>query len=167
MRIINVSYHDIHAGTLRVLSVKKSSTLRSDSTVSSFLSMEKTLTVEYCLKWGIRAKEKIENFKFFIHALHHKSTVYGFGAAAKGCVFLNTCEITSDIIPYIIDDTPSKQGKYVPGTGIQVVSRDIFKTSAPDYVLILAHNFKDYIIQSLKGQYNGKFIVMFPEIEII
>jgi hypothetical protein len=90
-----------------------------------------------------------------------------FGAAAKGCVFLNSCDIDSGLIRFIIDDTPFKQGKFVPGTGIEVVSREVLKTQKPDYLIILAHNFKDYIISSLRGQYEGRFIVMFPDIRIL
>jgi hypothetical protein len=94
-------------------------------------------------------------------------TIYGFGAAAKGCVFLNSCEINSNMIPCIIDDTPFKQGKFVPGTGIEIVSRQVLSEFQPNYILILAHNFKDYIINSLKGWYDGKYIIMFPDIKIL
>jgi hypothetical protein len=168
MRVINVSYHDMHAGTLRVLSVKKTSCRQADSTIQSFLNLEKTLTQEYCIKWGNRAQEKITEFQNFIHnLLNHNNNIVGFGAAAKGCVFLNTIGITHGMLDYIIDDTPFKQGKFVPGTGIEVVGRDVLKAYNPDYILILAHNFKDYIIESLKDQYKGKFIIMFPDIKIL
>ena len=69
------------------------------------------------------------------------------------------------MIDFIIDDTLFKQGKFVPGTGIEIVNREILKNNKIDYILILAHNFKDYIIESLKEQYNGKFIIMFPNIK--
>ena len=168
LRVINVSYHDMHAGTLRVLSVKNSSRRQPDSTILSFLNLEKTLTEEYCIKWGKRAQEKIAEFKMFLVSLmQDNAIVFGFGAAAKGCVFLNSCEINDDMLPFVIDDTPFKQDKYIPGAGIQVVSREILKELQPDYILILAHNFKDYIIDSLKDEYHGKYIVMFPDIQII
>jgi hypothetical protein len=70
-------------------------------------------------------------------------------------------------VKYIIDDTPFKQGKFVPGTGIEIVSRDILKNNNFDYILILAHNFRDYITKSLQGQYGGKYIIMFPDINIL
>ena len=75
--------------------------------------------------------------------------------------------LTYHDIDYIIDDTNIKQGKFVPGTGIQVVNRDILKTKPPDYILILAHNFADYIIESLKTDYQGKYIILIPEIKEI
>lgn len=168
LRVVNVSYHDMHAGTLRVLSVKENSVQQADSTVSSFLNLEKSLTEEYCVKWGKRTMEKIFEFREFITKLVDSgASIACFGAAAKGCVFLNTCDLGSEQIKFIIDDTPFKQGKFVPGTGLEVVSRDVLKTEKVDYILILAHNFKDYIIQSLRGQYSGKFIVMFPDIQIL
>lgn len=168
MRVINVSYHDMHAGTLRVLSVKESSPQQPDSTILSFLNLEKTITEEYCVRWGKRAHEKIQEFSSSIRSIVKSGkTVFGFGAAAKGCVFLNSCEIDDSLIKYVIDDTPFKQDRYIPGTGIKVVSRDILKETQPDYILILAHNFKDYIIHSLESEYKGKYIVMFPNVEII
>lgn len=167
MRVINVSYHDMHAGTLRVLSVKKSSMRQPDSTILSFLNLEKTLTEEYCVKWGKRAHEKITEFTQFVNNFSLSGSIACFGAAAKGCVFLNSCGLDDTVIKFVVDDTPFKQGKFIPGTGIEVVSRDILRTFQPDYILILAHNFKDYIIESLKDQYEGKFIVMFPDIKIL
>jgi C-methyltransferase C-terminal domain len=174
LHIINVSYHDIHTGTLRVISVKNTLPIYSDSTVDSFINLEKNIDEKYLNNWGAKIKTNIEYYKSFLATLKtNKKTIAGFGAAIKGCVFLNTCNLDYDTIDYVIDDTPEKRFKYIPGTGIGVVSRDILKTKSldyrqPDYILILAHNFADYIIQSLKNDgYKGKFIVMFPDIKII
>jgi hypothetical protein len=71
------------------------------------------------------------------------------------------------IIASVSDDTDLKQEKYIPGTGIQIHSREYLKNNNVDYILILAHNFKDIIIESLKDEYKGKFIVLFPKPEII
>jgi len=167
LKIIDVSFHDIHTGTLRILSVKKDSKKEPNEDVQIYLGFEVGLDKEYCLEWGKNIYKKIEKFKeFFSDMRSNKKTIYGFGAAIKGCVFLNTCELDYNTIKYVIDDTSEKQGKFVPGTGIEVVSRDILKTNPPDYILILAHNFKDYIIESLRKEYKGKFIVMFPRIVI-
>lgn len=168
MKVINVSYHNIHAGTLRVLSVKNSYPRKPDYSVDSFLNLEKELTADACLRWGSRAQWKIQEFRKFIEKIKsEKKIIFGFGAAAKGCVFLNSVGIDYETIPYIIDDTPLKQGKFIPGTGIEIVDRKILKKTKPDFILILAHNFREYIINSLKNDYSGKFIIMFPDIKII
>ncbi|MCK9429639.1 MAG: class I SAM-dependent methyltransferase [Candidatus Omnitrophica bacterium] len=168
LKVINVSYHDMHAGTLRVLIVKESSRRQPDNTILSFLNLEKTLTKEYYLKWGSQTTSKIKQYQVDMKRLvMNGAKVACFGAAAKGCIFLNTCEIDNTMVQFIIDDTPFKQGKFVPGTGIEVVSRKILKDVKIDYMIILAHNFKDYIINSLKGQYNGKYILMFPDMKIL
>ena len=168
LKVINVSYHDMHAGTLRVLSSKKSSAHQPDNTLNSILNLEKEITPEYCVKWGKQMQNKIIELKSFVDELiDNGNIIAGFGAAAKGCIFLNTCELDDSKIKFIIDDTDSKQGKFVPGTGIQIVSRETLKNTHVDYIIILAHNFKVYIMESLKNEYSGKFIVMFPEIEII
>jgi 2-polyprenyl-3-methyl-5-hydroxy-6-metoxy-1,4-benzoquinol methylase len=168
MKIINVSFHDIHSGTLRVLSVLKDNPRVPDHSINSFLEMEKTLSDEAYKLWGERTIMKIVRFREFIQDLYFDGAkIACFGAAAKGCVFLNSCGLDDSKILFIIDDTPFKQGKFVPGTGLKIVGRDILKTIEVDYLIILAHNFKDFIINSLKDQYKGKFIIMFPDIKVI
>jgi len=169
MKVINVSYHDMHAGTLRVISCKKTSKRQPDSTINSFLNLEASLTSKYMMDWGKHTEKKIKTFEKFIKDKKEKGfSIAAFGAAAKGCVFLNTCNLNYKHIDYIIDDTEFKQDKFVPGTGIQVVPREVLNQQPhPDYILILAHNFKDHIIDSLKDIYKGKFIIMFPDIQII
>lgn len=170
LKIINVSYHPIHAGTLRVISAKKDSNLDPDDSINSFLNLEQIMNERYYIKWGKNVQSKIKECEDFVKGWVHvyEAKIFGFGAAAKGCIFLNTCHITNVDIPFVIDDTPEKQGKFIPGTGIEIVSREILKTSYPDFILILAHNFKDYIMSSLKADgYEGKFIIMFPEPQIV
>ena len=72
--------------------------------------------------------------------------------------------LTHEDIDFVIDDTDIKQGKFIPGTGIEIVSRNILKDKQPDYILILAHNFADYIITSLELEFSGKFIILIPKI---
>jgi hypothetical protein len=166
LKVINASYHDMHAGTLRVLTTKKSSSRKQDITIPSFLNLEKTITEEFCLRWGKRTFDKINEFRnYMLGLLSENKKIAGFGAAAKGCVFLNSVGIDDTMIEFIVDDTPFKQGKYVPGTGIKIVPREVLFENKIDYILILAHNFKDYIIDSLRDKYDGEFIVMFPDIK--
>ena len=168
MKLINVTKQNIHGGTLRLVIAKASSSLIPDITVEAYLQLEKNYGLDYHVRWGKEVANHIQKSKEFIIDLKNSGkTIYGFGAAAKGCIYLNAMGITNEQIDYIIDDTDLKQGKFVPGTGIEIVSRDILENNQPDYILILAHNFADYIIESLKLDFKGKFIILIPEIQVI
>jgi hypothetical protein len=168
MKIINVTKQDIHGSTLRLIITKASSKLNPDITIETYIKSEEKYDLNYHIKWGEEVQKHITNSKNFIKQLKSEGkTIYGFGAAAKGCIYLNSMGLNYNDIDYIIDDTDLKQNKYVPGTGIQIKSRDILKENQPDYILILAHNFADYIIESLNLEYQGKFIILVPNIKTI
>lgn len=168
LKIVNISHQNIHGGSLRLVITKKSSELNPDSSIQSYLDAESEYTQEYYTQWGDTIKTHIEKSKKFIESLKSDGNkIYGFGAAAKGCIYLNAMGLNYNDIDFVIDDTNIKQNKFIPGTGIQVVSRDILKTNPPNYILILAHNFSEYIIKSLENEYNGKFITLIPSIKVI
>jgi hypothetical protein len=166
LKIINVTEQNIHGGTLRLVIVKKESKYNPDTTVETYLQLEKSYGLDYYINWGQEVRKHIEASAAMLQSLKEQGkTIYGFGAAAKGCIYLNAMGINHNTIDYIIDDTDLKQGKYVPGAGIEIVSRDILKSHQPDYILILAHNFADHIITSLKLEYSGKFLILIPNIK--
>lgn len=118
--------------------------------------------------------QKVEENKRKLLALLHelKATdkkIVGYGAPAKGSTLLNYCKIGPDIIDYIIDTTPMKQGLYSPGMHIPIVSPERLLTDTPDYILLLAWNFKDAILKKEKSLIDKgvKFIVAVPEVEVI
>ena len=77
--------------------------------------------------------------------------------------------LKDDILDFIVDDSPLKQGLYSPGLHIPVVPSSSIKTLKPDYLLILAWNFADSIIKKNKEFSNsgGKFIIPLPNLEVI
>ena len=168
LKVINVSEHEIHAGTMRLLITHKNSLHQQDDTINFYLKEEEKYDYNEFLKWGKSVEKHTKECKIKLTKLMKESRVFGFGAAAKGCTFLNYLGINYKNIPYIIDDTPNKQNLFVPGTGIPIIERSFIKEDEPDYILILAHNFKEHIINSLrKYGYKNKFIVCFPKFEII
>lgn len=118
-------------------------------------------------------KEFMKNAKLIKHELRSLynahddgKKIVGFGAAAKGMVLLNYCELDNKIIDYIVDGTPYKQGKFTPGTNIPIMPEEHLLKDPPDIVLILAWNFKDEIMQKLKGR-GYTFVVPIPDVQII
>jgi hypothetical protein len=91
--------------------------------------------------------------------------VAGFGAAAKGNTLLNYAGIHDDLLPYIVDDTPAKQGKWAPGSRIPIVAE--FK-QRPDYILVLPWNWLPQIKQRLAKQIDAgtKLVTAIPTLEV-
>jgi hypothetical protein len=96
-------------------------------------------------------------------------TVAAYGAAAKGAMMLNHAGLGIDLVDFVVDRNPHKQGKLMPGTHQPVLSPDALLTERPDYVLLLAWNFKDEIMaqQSEFLDTGGRFIVPVPQPEIL
>jgi SAM-dependent methyltransferase len=95
--------------------------------------------------------------------------VAGYGAPAKGNTLLGFLEIGPELLPYIVDRSPLKQGLYTPGTHIPVVAPERLLADQPDYVLLLAWNFVDEIMTQ-QAEYikrGGRFMVPVPEVRII
>jgi hypothetical protein len=165
LKIIHISEHSIHGGSLRMWMTNKNP---SSSEISNSIVEYKKRESELLLSaFSSNVKTHIEKSKDFIFNLPGKTAF--FGAAAKGCVFLNALEITIHNMPdsYIIDDTLEKQGLFFPGTGFEICNRQTIIDKPVDNIIILAHNFKDYIVKSLReSNFTGNIITMFPSVEI-
>jgi len=95
--------------------------------------------------------------------------IVGYGAPAKGNTLLNYYGIGPDILDYLSDTTVLKQGLYSPGMHIPIVSPEKLITDTPDYILLLAWNFKDAILEKEKAlrEKGVKFIITVPAVEVI
>jgi hypothetical protein len=78
-------------------------------------------------------------------------------------------QIGPDLVEYIADRSPLKQGRYTPGSHIPIVSPDRLLSDRPDYTLLLAWNFADEVLrqQAPYREKGGKFIVPVPEVRIL
>jgi SAM-dependent methyltransferase len=96
-------------------------------------------------------------------------TVAAYGAAAKGAMMLNHAGLGTDLVEFVVDRNPHKQGKLMPGTHQPVRSPDALVNERPDYVLLLAWNFRDEIMaqQSEYLDRGGRFIVPVPTPEVV
>ena len=84
---------------------------------------------------------------FLIDAKKSGTKVLGYGAAAKGNTLLNYCGVKEDLLPMVADQALSKQGKYLPGSHIPVVSPNALKSAKPDQLLLLPWNLINEISQ--------------------
>jgi ABC-type Fe3+-hydroxamate transport system substrate-binding protein len=81
----------------------------------------------------------------------------------------NYCGITPDLIEYISGTAPSKQGKFLPGSHIPVVSKEEIKKDKPDYILVLPWNIKEEIMAQLDyiRAWEGKFLIVVPDMHVL
>lgn len=95
--------------------------------------------------------------------------VAGYAATSKSTTVLNYCGIGTDLISYICDTTPIKQGKLSPGMHIPVVPYQSFKDNPPDYALLLAWNHADEIMAKEKDYLanGGKWIIHVPDVKVL
>ncbi|MCI0841178.1 MAG: methyltransferase, partial [Chloroflexi bacterium] len=96
-------------------------------------------------------------------------TVAGYGAPAKGNTLLNYCGIDTGLIPYTVDKSDLKVGKFTPGMHLPVLEPSALLDRQPDYVMILAWNFAEEIMKQ-QNEYRargGKFIIPVPEPQVI
>jgi 2-polyprenyl-3-methyl-5-hydroxy-6-metoxy-1,4-benzoquinol methylase len=170
LEMFDVEEIPTHGGSLRIYAKHKedSSKLISEK-VKLLLDKENKLGVNSIVYYA-NFQQKIDTIKTsFLKFLHEAKKqgkkVCGYGAAAKGNTLLNYCDITSELITFVVDASPHKQSKYMPGSKIPVVSEQTIKDTHPDYIVIFPWNIKDEIIKQLlyiRG-WNGKFVVVIPE----
>lgn len=173
LKIFDVKRTNIHGGSIRIFASRTNAKFKETKELSDLLSLEKRLGLDTIKPYSNFAlnvqKSRVKLLELLYELKSDGKKIIGYGAAAKGNTLLNYCNIGQDILDYIADKSPLKQGKYTPGTNIPVVSPDKILDDNPEYMLILAWNFADEII---KEQYKfkergGKFIIPIPEAKII
>jgi methylation protein EvaC len=107
--------------------------------------------------------------KLLLSLKREKRRVVGYAATSKSATVTNYCGITPDLLEYMSDTTPIKQGKYSPGTHIPVRPYEEFKANYPDYALLFGWNHAEEIMAKEKGfcDKGGKWIVYVPKVQII
>jgi hypothetical protein len=107
--------------------------------------------------------------QFLIGAKKEGKSIAGYGAAAKGNTLFNYCGIRSDLIDYVVDRSPHKQGRFLPGTHIPIFSLEKIKETRPDYLLIIPWNLQDEIMKQMAEirEWGGTFVVAIPELKLI
>jgi len=167
LSVFDVEKLQTHGGSLRVYACKDSR--KASVAVLNVLAEERAAgMLDPAFYAGFQAvanRVKDEFLQFLLEAKALKRTVVGYGAAAKGNTLLNYAGVKADLLAYVVDQTPSKQGKFLPGSRIPVLPALITK---PDYVVILPWNWRADIVRQLEHirGWGGKFVCAIPRLEI-
>ncbi len=160
----------IHGGSLRLFVEKRE---RADRSVAEHLQAEQRTGVDR-LEYYAGFSERVGRIRAGLVALlgrlkREGARIAGYGAAAKGTILLNFAGIGRDMLEFVADRNVHKQGRYVPGVRLPIVSPGRIPQEQPDYLLILPWNFKDEIMEQ-QAEYRrrgGRFIVPVPDPVIV
>ena len=174
LELFDVQEISTHGGSLRIFAKHKEDNSKLISNNISIL-----LDKEY--NKGVTNLNYYENFqpkvnqikKELIYFLKEQKlngkTVAAYGAAAKGNTLLNFCNIKNQdkLIDFVVDASPFKQNKFLPGSHIPIVDEQKIKDAKPDFILILPWNIKNEVIVQLSyiKEWNGKFVISIPKIK--
>lgn len=173
LEIFDVEEIPTHGGSLRIYAKHKNDSSKPiGHNVASLLKKEKDagmLSIDYYKNF----QSKIETVKndlleFLLLQKKVGKKVAAYGAAAKGNTLLNYCGIKNNLLDFVVDKSPHKQGKYLPGSHIHVFSENKIQEEKPDYILIFPWNIKDEIIQQLSytREWGAKFVIAIPNLII-
>jgi len=173
LEMFDVEELSTHGGSLRIYARHKEDSSKTISpAVNALLDKENATGVnspEYYRAFSQNAeKVKLDFLDFLIAKKREGKIVAGYGAAAKGNTMLNFCGIKSDMISFVADANPHKQGKYLPGSHIPVVEEAVLKEEKPDFIVIFPWNLEKEVTNQLSyiKEWGGKFAVAIPNMKI-
>lgn len=173
MVVFDVQKVPVHGGTIRVYIKKAEGKHVVKKSVGKFLKQEQKMKLTEKKTYVDYANLILENKVKLVTLLADLKTkgkiIAAYGAPAKGNTLLNFFSVGAEILDFVVDDSLFKQGLYTPGKHIPVVSSKILYEKRPDYLLILAWNFADTIMEMHKKykELGGKFIIPVPKPKIV
>ncbi len=173
LSVFDVEELGTHCGSLRVFAQRKDTGKHLISTKVSELIDREAFA-------GMNHKEYYQDFQkhvnklkndflvFLLDAKLQGKTIAAYGAAAKGNTLMNYAGIRPDLISFVVDRNPAKQGKFMPGSRTPIVNETHLKSIKPDYIVILPWNLQKEIVKQLTYilEWGGKFVVAVPSLKV-
>ena len=173
LRCFDVEHLPTHGGSLRLFLCHLAADRVETRAVKDCLAME--------VAAGLCGRKIYETFvqrvqatkrdllQYLIESKRAGRRIAAYGAAAKGNTLLNYCGIGSDFIDYVVDRSPAKQGRLLPGTRIPVCAPERIFETRPDELLILPWNISQEIMGQMSGirEWGGHFIVPIPTVQVL
>jgi methylation protein EvaC len=172
MEVIDVQPQTTHGGSMRYVIARKgarsvSATVAAQRAKELDLELHQLATYDRFRRTCERSRDQLVALLLDLKAQGKR--VVGYGATSKSTTITNYCGITSELVEFISDTTPIKQGKFSPGAHIPVRPYEEFVTGYPDYALLFAWNHATEIMEK-EGAFRaagGKWIVYVPEVGIV
>jgi SAM-dependent methyltransferase len=178
LAVFDVQELPTHGGSLRVFAARADITAHPHVTDHGAAHVQKLLDAEsaagmqsagFYREFQLQATWiKRELLSFLLQCQVDGVTVGAYGAAAKGNTLLNFAGVRPDLLPYVVDKNPAKQGQYLPGSRIPIVDEAHLRNHRPDRVLILPWNLRNEVEEQLAyvREWGGKFVVAVPQLKV-
>ncbi len=171
LEIVEVGELPTHGGSLRVFAAPRGARA-ADASVARVVAAERAAgldRVETYAAFGARVARVKDDFaRFLLDAKRSGKRVAGYGAAAKATTLLNYAGARADLMPYVADKSPHKQGHFIPGVRVPIVAPERIRADRPDYVVIFPWNVAAEIraeLADVRG-WGGRFVLAIPELRV-
>lgn len=172
LRVFDIDHLPTHGGSLRVYGCHAEAPHETTARVAACLDDERAAGLEddatYAAFQTRADTVKNDLLRFLLDARAEGRSVAGYGAAAKGNTLLNYAGVKPDLLPFVCDAAPAKQGKFMPGSHIPILPPQALTEARPDYVLILPWNIADEVRAQLShlADQGTRFVTAVPELTI-
>jgi SAM-dependent methyltransferase len=173
LRVFDLEEIPTHGGSLRVYGCHEDDARADTPAVSRVYAAEQAqgLTNPVTYRAFQARADAIKNalVEFLIQQKRAGKRVAAYGAAAKGNTLLNYGGVKPDLLSFVCDAAPSKQGKYLPGSHVPILPPAALRERRPDIVLILPWNIADEVVRShgYIAEWGGQFAVAVPEMKLL
>ena len=173
LTVFDVQALPTHGGSLRVFAQRTSSGRRPrHARVDAMLAEERLAgmlsTAFYAGVQASAESAKDDFLRFLLQARRDGKKVAAYGAAAKGNTLMNFAGVRPDLVRFVVDRNPAKQGKYMPGSRIPILAEDQLRVQRPDFVVVLPWNLRSEVIEQLAyvREWGGRFVTAVPALEV-
>ena len=174
LKVYDVEEIPTHGGSLRVYAQRADINQHSESeNLKALLEYEKDEGI-HALPFYAGLQSQVNRIEaklltFLLETKKQGKKVVAYGAAAKGNTLLNYAGVRQELLSYVVDRNPAKQGKYMPGSRLPIVDENRLKLDKPDYVLILPWNLTSEITAQLSyiNEWGGSFVKAIPDFEVL
>lgn len=173
LAVFDVEELPTHGGSLRVFAQRADGGRQPRSSrVDALLRREADAGLFVAATYaGFQTRaDRVKNdfLAFLLQMKREGKRVAAYGAAAKGNTLLNYAGVRPDLIPFVVDRNPAKQGKYLPGSRIPVVDEERLKRMRPDRIVILPWNLREEVMAQLgyAKDWGAQFVTAVPQLEI-
>ena len=174
IKIFDVEKIPTHGGSLRIFCTHtENNDIVIEPSVDNLLKSEKDkgmMEINFYENFSNKINSTVNQFLDFCkESKKNNKKLIGYGAPAKANTLLNYCKIKNDLIEYVTDLSPYKQGLFLPGSHLPIKSPEEIKKSKPDFIIIFPWNLQDEIMKQIDfiREWGGKFVIPIPNLKII